>query len=364
MDTPKAPGLDTDLGHRCSRTAFAWAARTFSHREGRWGSVVSDVPGSFCNLVSYGNVSIGITSDGIGTKVEIAERTGVYETLGHDLVAMVTDDLVANGVEPANLSNILDVDRLDHEIVERLMRGLYEAARMARVSVTGGEIAELGQRIGGYGQGMHFNWCATAVGFLPDGRVPITGTAVRPDDRIIALYSPGFRSNGFSLARRILSAKFGDDWHRVPFQEDETWGQALLTPSVIYAPVIVDLLATGIPIHGMVHVTGGGVPDNLGRILRPNGLGARLTDLFPAHPAILRLQEYGDLDEKDAYRQWNMANGFLVVVPCEKEQESVEWLTGQGVEARLAGVVTDSPPIVIESHGRCPKTLTYEKTGK
>ena len=107
--------------------------------------------------MDFNGVKIGMTSDGIGTKIELAERTGIYNTIGFDLVAMVADDLAANGIETVNLSNILDVDFLDADIVDQLMEGLYKAAKFANITVTGGEIAELGSRIGGYGDRMHFN---------------------------------------------------------------------------------------------------------------------------------------------------------------------------------------------------------------
>ncbi|MFH1465496.1 MAG: AIR synthase related protein [Pseudomonadota bacterium] len=150
-------GLDTRLGDACSRAAYGWAKKSFANRAGRMGFPVFKAEGGFSNLMDYGGLRLAMTSDGIGTKVELAERLGVYDTLGHDLVAMTCDDLAAAGVEPVNLSNILDVDRLDEAVVDSLMRGLHAAAGVAGIAVVGGEIAELGDRIGGWGTGMHFN---------------------------------------------------------------------------------------------------------------------------------------------------------------------------------------------------------------
>ncbi|MFH1807718.1 MAG: AIR synthase related protein, partial [Pseudomonadota bacterium] len=205
-------GLDIDLGDRCSHDAYAWARRSFGQRQGRAGEII-DLDASFSTGLRFGAERLAMTSDGIGTKVELAERCGVYDSLGHDLVAMVVDDLVCNGVEPCALSNILDVDRLHEPTVDALMRGLHDAAALARVAVVGGEIAELGTRIGGWGPGMHFNWCATALGVLPGGRTPVDGSRVEVGDAVLALHSVGFRSNGFSLARRILQRQFGERWH-------------------------------------------------------------------------------------------------------------------------------------------------------
>ncbi len=354
-------GTDLDLGNRCSKTAYTWARATFPLRMGRPGAPVMPVDGAFSNLMAYGPVRIAMTSDGIGTKVEIAERTGIYETLGFDLVAMVADDLAANGIEPTNLSNILDVDVLDHSIVDSLMKGLHDAATFSRIAVTGGEIAELGGRIGGYGTGMHFNWCATAIGVLPPGREPITGTGISPNDVVIALRSPGFRSNGFSRARQILKEHYGEDWHTQRFGTS-TWGTTLLTPSVIYSPLITKILEANVPVGGIAHITGGGVPDNLGRVLRVKGLGAILDGLFPPAESMVRLQALGAISDETAYRQWNMGNGMLLVTLPERADDVISLAAAHGYEARTAGRITESPVIVIETASHTE--LRYAKTSK
>lgn len=360
MNEPST-GTDLELGNRCSKTAYTWAQATFAHRRGLSGAPMMPVAGAYSNLMAYGPVRIAMTSDGIGTKVEIAERTGVYETLGFDLVAMVADDLAANGIEPTNLSNILDVDILDHSIVDSLMKGLHDAASFSRIAVTGGEIAELGGRIGGYGPGMHFNWCATAIGVLSPGREPITGAAISPDDTVITLRSPGFRSNGFSRARRILHEHYGEDWHAQRFGVS-SWGTALLTPSVIYSPLVTKILESEIPVGGIAHITGGGVPDNLGRVLRVKGFGAFLDGLYPPAEAMKCLQTLGKIPIETAYRQWNMGNGMLLIVPPSRVDDVLFRAAADGYEARVAGRITESPGIVIRTS---PQTeLRYAKTSK
>ncbi|MBF0545574.1 MAG: phosphoribosylformylglycinamidine cyclo-ligase [Candidatus Riflebacteria bacterium] len=362
---PNSSGIDLDSGHSCSKTAFAWAKKTFSNRAGLFGSSALEIDGAFCNIMKYGDSYIGMTSDGIGTKVEIAERVGDYSTLGYDLTAMVTDDLIANGVEPANLTNILDVDSLDHSIVEELMKGLYEAANFAGISVTGGEIAELGSRIGGWGKCMHFNWCATAIGFVPPGRKPITGaTAISPGDHIIALKSRGFRSNGFSMIRKILSGKFGEDWHLNNFAESKSWGRVLLTPSLIYSPGILKLFGKRIDVNGIAHITGGGIPDNLGRILKYKGLGAYLDNVFEPHDFMIELQRLGKIEDEQAYRLWNMGNGMLLIVSPQSASKALEALIESGYTARVCGSILSEPGVKIRSCGAFPRELFYAKSGK
>ncbi len=353
------PGIDIDLGNTCSRIAYAWAKKSFALRAGLLGEVCDGMDGSFSTILRFGPTRIGISSDGIGTKIEVAERMGVYRTLGHDLVAMVVDDLVANGVRPTTLSNILDVDSLDPRIVDELMAGLYEAASLAGVVVSGGEIAELGSRVSGWGNRMHFNWCATGIGFIPEGEDPIDGTKVRVGDAILALRSQGFRSNGFSRIRLVLEGAFGPSWHTTCYDEARTWGEVVLTPSRIFAPGIVRLLDKGIHVAAIAHITGGGIPDNLARPLKARGLGARLTNLFTPWPFMTRLQEIGGVSDEDAYRTWNMGNGMLLVVPCSLTDAALTSLRDSGYEAQRAGEVIEEPCITIERRGPSKRVLRW-----
>ena len=219
----------------------------------------------FSNIMNFRGVRVGMSSDGIGTKIELAERTEIYNTIGYDLIAMTADDLAANGMETVNMTNILDVDHLDHDIIDKLMQGLNEAANFAKVVITGGEIAEMGNRVGGYGDKMHFNWCAAGVSMLPEGLDPIDGADVKPGDTVISLKSRGFRSNGYSLLRRIMEDNYGPEWHEHPYC-DSTWGEALLVPSLIYTPLIISLRKAG---YERLPVGPGQAGRRLHRVLRP-----------------------------------------------------------------------------------------------
>ncbi|MFO0664732.1 MAG: AIR synthase-related protein [Polyangiaceae bacterium] len=344
-----------DLQDDCSAVAYGWAKRTFDVRDGLEGRPLPAPVAPFSSMLDVLGKRIAVTSDGVGTKVEIAERMRRYDTLGHDLVAMVTDDLAANAVEPFALTNTLDVDKLDKEVVDDLMRGLHDAARIAKVAVVGGEIAELGSRIGGFGHGMHFNWCATAVGIVRPEFGFVDGSKVRPGDGIVTLHSEGLRSNGFSLARRILAQKLGESWHDELF-EGQRWGEWLLTPCRIYAPAITHLQQSGITLHGLAHITGGGFPSKFGRTLRATGSGAHLETLFPAEPFLKQLCEWGDVPAEEAYRQWNMSNGFVVVVPEPEIHKAIAALAAAGHRAQLAGHVTADPRMRILTEN---ETLTY-----
>lgn len=340
-------GVNLALGDHCSRTAFHWAQQTFEARRGKTGRPLFSGSGSFSNWMDFGAMRMAMSCDGIGTKAEVAERTGIYHTVGYDLVAMVADDLVANGIEPINLVNVLDVDRPDEDTIDQLMRGLHDAAMECGIAIVGGEIAELGDRTGGWGEGMHFNWCATAIGTPYMSGMPIDGSRIEAGDAVIALQSAGFRSNGFSLVRSILEAAFGPLWHESLYADGRTWGEVVLTPSRLYTPFVLDLIRKDISLLGVAHITGGGIPSKLGRVLKPSGLGARLDRLFAPHECMRQLLELGNIDFETAVRQWNMGNGMLLVVKPASVEPTLSALAERGVAAQQAGEIT-SGSIVIQ----------------
>lgn len=327
---------ELDTQDQCSDIAYGWAQKSFATRDGKEGHPIRSSVAQFSSWLDVRGMPVAMTSDGIGTKIEVAERVGRYDTLGFDLCAMVVDDLAANGVEPIALQNTLDVDVLDPEVVDALMRGLHAAAQEAKVAVVGGEIAELGSRVGGYGPKMHFNWCSTALGMLRASWAPIDGTTMKEGDAVISLESTSFRSNGFSALRRTLAKSFGDAYHTEPFA-GRTWGDWLLEPCRLYAPIVTALRAEGLHPSGLAHITGGGMPSKFGRTLKAGGLGVHLDNLFDPTPAMLEVQRLGDIADADAYRHWNMGNGFMVVVPPARAEETAAFCTERGYRARIAG---------------------------
>lgn len=341
MANQKKSGLDIDLGNLCSKDAFGWAKKTFPNRANKAGAAALKVDGVFSNLLQFGQQRIGIASDGIGTKIELAERTKIYNTLGFDLVAMVADDLATAGFEPTNISNIIDVDQLDRDVINSLMKGLADACDFCGISISGGEIAELGNRISGYGTGMHFNWCSTAIGVLPENLdQPFDGTAIAAGHKVLSLRARGFRSNGFSLVRRIMQEAFGDAWHEELYEGIERWGEALLTPSLIYTPFINAINQNNIPLSGIAHITGGGIADNFQRVLKANDLGAELDQLFDPLPVMERLMDLGKVAVKDAYLYWNMGNGMLLVAEEAQVDNILALGDKHGYQVQVAGEIT------------------------
>ncbi|MBI2378866.1 MAG: phosphoribosylformylglycinamidine cyclo-ligase [Deltaproteobacteria bacterium] len=334
-----------------SATAWSWAEKTFGARRGRGGRIIPPNVAQFSSWIDLGQCRVAITSDGIGTKIEVAERVGRFDTLGFDLLAMVVDDLAANGAEPIALTNILDVDRIDQRTIDQLMGGLHNACLEASVSIAGGEIAELGGRVGGHGLGMHFNWSATAIGGLREGWEPVDGTKLTPGDEVIAVESTSFRSNGYTAARRALTAAFGTSWHEASF-EGRTYGEWLLDPCRAYAPLVVALRAEGVEARGFAHITGGGLPGKLGRTLRAGHRGAVLTNLFSPSSAMEQVRTLGAISLADAYRHWNMGNGFILVVPPSETDRTLELCARMSFPAKRAGLIVEHEVLELRVGGQ------------
>ena len=356
MVTYREAGVDLDLSERCSRILYEAARQTFAHRKGRFGEPSVEYEG-FSGPIYVPELRDAFllkNSDGVGTKVEVAEKLKKHDTIAFDLLAMVCDDAAAMGAEPFAVTNTLNVRSLDVDVIEQLARGLVEAAKQARVAVVGGELAVLGERVQG-----EYIWDADCLAVLERSKA-LRREAIKPGDRIVGLRERGFRSNGFSLIRKVLEKRFGPDWVHAPYDPTKTWGEVALTPSLIYTPVLVDAVGPygetpRAEITGIAHITGGGIPGNLPRCLPP-GLGAYL-NVEPPEP-MLRLQELGSVPDEEAYRVWNMGVGMLLVT---NDDTIFEIARAHGVEAVDAGEVIPEPKIVLENRGafRKEKELVY-----
>jgi phosphoribosylformylglycinamidine cyclo-ligase len=360
--TYASAGVNLALGDTASHLLYTAAKRTWEQRQDRLGEVI--IPHDDFSGVRYvavgalpADVVMGIGFDGIGTKIEIAERLGVWHTLAFDLFAMVCDDAVVQGAEPVLLGTVLDVRTLGTatesyvDCIRQLAAGYEAAAAAARVAVVNGELAECGGRINGYGP-FNLTWNAGVVWFARRSRL-LSGAAIRPGDAIVGLEETGCRSNGYSLLRHILQRQHGDAWHTVPWHHT-TLGALALQPARIYTAAVIDMLGGvhGEPqavLHGVVHVTGGGLPGKLGRVLRRVALGADITDPLPPGPLLHYLQEQGNVSDAEAYRVWNMGQGMLLITP---QPETVMAIARQhGVPAQVIGEITSQPGIRLHSRG-------------
>lgn len=331
-------GVDIRRGEAVSACAYAHARGTHAARKGKIGAPVPEREGGFAGLLDMGSYFLVQTSDGTGTKMGLAVKLGMEESIGRDLLAMVADDAVCTGAEVIGVSNTLDVPEADAATIDSLLRGLSAACAEQSIVITGGEIAEVPGSVSGP------VWNATAVGIVGKDRL-IRPESIVPGDTVLVLRERGCRSNGFSLIRRVLHGASGRSFGEAEQRE-------LLTPSTIYHAALLALLGRfgeprTVPLKGLAHITGGGIPSKLRRILKKAGYGAALHDLWPPSPVLVDIMKAGNIEKEEAYRTFCMGNGMLAVLSPEEGSRALATLQGAGIEARVAGVVTRDPAIVI-----------------
>jgi phosphoribosylformylglycinamidine cyclo-ligase len=298
--------------------------------------VLGDI-GGFGGLVSlpagYRQPVLVSSTDGVGTKALVARAAGRYDTIGIDLVAMCVDDVVCQGAEPLFFLDYISVGRLDPDVIDALVSGVAEGCRRAGCALVGGEMAE---HPGAMDPG-DFDLVGFTVGVVERDRI-LTGDAARAGDVLIGLPSPGLRSNGYSLARRVLFDRAG------LALDDELFGgrtvaDELLEPSVIYAPAVTGLLGD-VDVRAVAHITGGGLAGNLPRVL-PAGVDARLDRTAWEVPRVFgEIQRLGEIADEEMARVFNLGLGMVLVVPPDDAARTLAALRRSGQAAAEVGRLT------------------------
>jgi phosphoribosylformylglycinamidine cyclo-ligase len=311
----------------------------------------TDVVGGFGGFAAGIHIPAGyrtpvlmMSTDGVGTKIEVARKAGLLDGLGFDLVAMVADDLVAVGAKPIALTDYIAIGQIDVDIVARIVGSIAAACSASGIALVGGETAEHP----GVMDPDQFDISATALGVVEEGK-EIDTSRVEPGDVMIGVPSPNLRSNGFSLVRAVIVDQLGLD---EPFPgTTRSTAQVILEPSVVYSTAIVDLLTTVTP-HGLAHITGGGLPGNVARIL-PEGTEAVIeTSRWDTPHVFDVLQRLGAVDDHDMYRTFNMGIGFVIVVTESAVDATLSSLLSHNLVATVIGRITQGTGTVrLTAHG-------------
>jgi phosphoribosylformylglycinamidine cyclo-ligase len=357
--------VNIELGDDVSKMLYEASKLTHENRPGllvefhESFSGLRAIPASV--LKDLGNMYINLAFDGVGTKVEVAERLDDHSVVAHDLFAMVCDDAVVRGAEPVAIGSILDVRHLNDDehtrtAVGQLAKGYVAAARAAGVVVVNGEVAELGDRVGGYGD-FNYNWGATVLWFAHKERI-LTGHQIQPGDTLIGLAEHGFRSNGITDVRKAMLEHYGPEWQDVVVSElgELSLGRLVQKPSIIYSRFVSEL--TGgydidkepkAKVTGVAHITGGGQPSKLGRMLEPSGLGVTISNPIEPPKIMLEVQKLREFSDEKAYGKWHMGPG-MVIATSEPEKVLAE-AELSGLQAKAIGEVTDERGIRIRNRG-------------
>jgi phosphoribosylformylglycinamidine cyclo-ligase len=333
MSTYKDAGVDIDAGDRAvelMKSAIAKASRP---------EVLGGI-GGFAGLFDasalkkYEKPLLATSTDGVGTKTEIARQMGIYNTIGEDLVAMVVDDLVVCGAEPLFMTDYIAVGKVIPERVAEIVSGIARGCEKANTALIGGETAEHP----GLLKEDEFDIAGAATGVV-EAHMQLGSHRVKAGDVIIAMPSSGIHANGFSLVRHILKT-YSLDLHKTYEDFDKTLGEILLTPTEIYTLDCLALLkAQPELIRTFSHITGGGLADNTARVI-PEGLVAKYERTTWALPAEMQfMAKVADVPQSDLERTWNVGVGMVAIVDPAIADLSIKSLAARGMKAWVAGSI-------------------------
>ncbi len=322
------PDAYTEAGvsQRGADDAIAALVRSLKLIETGRPSRVVALPNHYASVLRLDErTGIAFGTDGVGTKMVVAERMRRFDTIGIDCVAMNVNDLICVGAEPIAMLDFILCADADPEVCGEIGAGLRRGAELAAIEIPGGEIAQVGEIVAGWELG------GSAIG-LVDLDAIVTGGRVEPGDAVIGLPSSGLHSNGYTLARKALSEVALDD-ERL----GRPLGEVLLEPTEIYVRAVAELLGSGADVRGLAHITGDGL-NNLTRLAAP--VGYEIDDPFEPPPIFGLIQELGQVPEQQMYEVFNMGCGFACVVAATDEAAALELLRHHYPEAKRIGRAT------------------------
>jgi len=287
-------------------------------------------------------------TDGVGTKLKLAHSLNSHHTVGIDLVAMCANDVLTSGAEPLFFLDYLATGQLQPHQLAEVVAGIAEGCRFAGCALLGGETAEMP---GFYQQG-EYDLAGFCVGVVEKHQL-LNGSQVQVGDVAIGLASQGVHSNGFSLIRKIVSSQ-GLNWQDAPgaglpdadFAE-QSLGEVLLTPTYIYVKPVLEVAQAGLEIHGMAHITGGGIPENLPRCLGPSQSVQVDPQQWPIPPIFNWIATTGEIGTSEMFHTFNMGIGFVLLVPSTQAEQALQWLATRNIAAYQIGEVVTGKGDVI-----------------
>lgn len=332
----KEAGVDITAGYQAVKQISSHINST-TRREVL--STVGGFGGMFALPTNYRNPVLVAGTDGVGTKLKIAFAENNHQTIGIDLVAMCVNDIVVQGAEPLFFLDYIACDKLVPSRIEHIVSGIAAGCRQANCALIGGETAEMP----GFYPNSEYDVAGFAVGVVERDKI-IDGSKIGEGDLLIGLPSSGLHSNGFSLVRKLITD------HQLDLNQDfadSTLGDTILTPTKIYVPIVLDLLKR-FSLKGLAHITGGGMIENIPRIL-PEGLSAIIDPATWPTPAIFSyLESLGQLPASDMFNTFNMGIGLVIVVDEKTASPMLEFLSAHHEPAYVIGrVEKGSDPILI-----------------
>ena len=326
-------GVDIDKANRLVSAISEIAKQT--SRSGVIGEI-GGFGGLFSlNLANVDRPVLVSSTDGVGTKLKIAIMLDKHDTIGIDLVAMCVNDILVQGAKPLFFLDYLSMGKLDSEQVADIIKGVGEGCKLAKCALLGGETAEMP----GFYTGNEYDMAGFSVGIVDNSKI-IDGTEVRVGHRLIGIASSGLHSNGYSLVRKICFERLKlkvDDY--VP-DLGKTIGEELLTPTKIYVEPILSILKD-LPVHGLAHITGGGIADNILRIV-PKACNISIqTEIWDVPPIFSFLQQAGNVADEEMRRTFNNGIGMIAIVHPDATSDVLQRLEAMDEKAYLIGEILE-----------------------
>ncbi|HTU98036.1 MAG TPA: phosphoribosylformylglycinamidine cyclo-ligase [Solirubrobacteraceae bacterium] len=350
-DAYAAAGVDTRQADRGVAALVSVLSAIDTGRE----RLAVPLPGHYASVIRIApNLGVALATDSVGSKVIVAEQAQRFSTIGIDCVAMNVNDLICVGAEPLALLDYLAVESADPGLLAELAEGLRAGATEAGVEIPGGEVCQLPEVIRGHPSPYGFDLVGSAFGTVALDAI-IDGSACAPGDAVIGLPASGVHANGLTLARRVLLEEGGLTMDaRPPGLEGASVADVLLEPTVIYVRAVLELLRSDIPVHGLAHITGGGL---LNLLRLGEGVGFEITEPLRVLPVFSLIAELGDVPPAEMWEVFNMGCGFCAVVPAAEAERAVALLAGRHPGTAVIGRVTDTggrvsvPGVGIEGEG-------------
>jgi len=317
-----------------------------SHIKSKRKGVGRPLGGHYAGMIEFGENALVLCTDGVGSKVKIASDIGKWDTVGIDCIAMNVNDAICVGAEPLAFVDYLAIDDPLPEITKEIGKGLAKGAELSNISIIGGETASLPEVING------FDLAGTCLAYVKKSEI-ITGEKIAPGDVIIGLKSSGIHSNGYTLARKVIEQSklsYNDNFPDDAYPNKKI-GEVFLTPTKIYVKEIVELLKK-VKVHGLAHITGGGLK-NFPRLNK--NVKFVINNPFESQPIFKFLQRYGNIDNEEMYKTFNMGMGFAIIIHKKDVDKTIKILKKHShADVKIVGVIEKGNGVSVPMLG-----LTY-----
>jgi phosphoribosylformylglycinamidine cyclo-ligase len=326
-------GVDIDAK---SRAIASLLKEIKFHRTGLGAPV--DIGGHFTGLIDFGESYLSLCTDGVGTKLLVAEALDKWDTVGIDCVAMNANDMICVGAEPLAFVDYIAINRPAPQVVAAVGRGLSKGAELANLSIIGGETAVLPEMVNG------LDLAGTCLGFVKKGS-QITGSGIKVGDAVLGIESSGIHSNGLTLARRVFKEARINMLDTLP-GHDTSVGEQLLRPTHMYVRPVLDMIGK-VDVHGLANITGGGLR-NLLRLKQD--VQVNMNSPLPPPPLFTAMQKLGRISHREMYQTFNMGMGFALVLPPVFAETAMEILARHGLRSAVVGKISRGRGVVLPRH--------------